>query len=128
MISIFKVRLNDSRIRGDIPLNIKRAAVSTKKCAYPFCPEQEDTRLIPIGIRSKAIRELRFYIPPRCVVCQNHRQFEQWQEGDIRDFELIPYTLANIEDMIDLLRFKPKCLKYEMSGEEIGLLSLKTTC
>lgn len=128
MISIFKVRLNDLRIRGDIPLNIKRAAVSTKKCAYPLCLEQEDTRLIPIGTRSKVIHELCFYIPPRCVACQNHRKFEQWQERDITDFELIPYTLANIEDMIDLLRFKPKCLKYETSGEETDLLSSRNAC
>lgn len=41
----------------------------------------------------------------------------QWKEDDIMDCELIPFSTANIEDMVDLLRFKPKSLKYESSKQ-----------
>lgn len=123
----FVAHQNDSRVKGNILLNVKRAPVSSRTCAYPFCIEQDNTRLISIEIRSKVMHELRFYIPPRSVACQDHRMFVQWKEDDIRDFDLIPYTVANIEEMIDLLRFKPKCLKYDISGEHKGMLFMKTS-
>lgn len=60
---------------------------------------------------------MRFYVPPRGVACQDHREFEQWKDEDIRDCELIPFSVANIEDMFELLRFNPKPLEY-VSGSQ----------
>lgn len=110
-------RSNDSRIKGDILLNIKRGPVSSKKCVHPFCQEQQSLHLVPMNVRSKLIHEMRFYVPPRGVVCDNHRCFGQWVEEDIRDCDLIPYTAVIIEEMVDLLRFKPKSLKYGSSKQ-----------
>lgn len=59
---------------------------------------------------------MRFYVSPRGLVCENHRIFRQWNATDIEDCELIPYTVSNIEDMVDLLRFKPKKLEYVQPG------------
>lgn len=112
----FQASSNDLRINGNIMLSIKRAPISLKKCAYPFCDERENLHIIPIAVRYKLIHELRFYVPPRGVACENHGGFEQWKEEDIRDCENIPYTVANIEDMFELLRLKPKSLKYEHKG------------
>lgn len=78
--------------------------------------DKQNLRLFSIEVRSKLIHEHRFYVPPRSVVCEYHRALGQWKKEDLDDSELIPYTVENIEEMIDLLRFKPKSLKYEDSG------------
>lgn len=102
---------SDSRIKGNVMLNIKRASGSTKNCAYPLCEEKRDLRGIAIALRQKLMDELRFYVPPRGVSCDNHHDFDQWNENDIMDFEALPFSVGYIEDMVDLLRSKSKNLK-----------------
>lgn len=62
------------------------------------------------------MKELRFYVPPRGLVCQNHRAFHQWDVNDLEDCEPIQFTASYIENMVDLLRFKPKKLDKVQSG------------
>lgn len=102
---------SDSRVKGNVVLNIKRASGSTKNCAYPFCDEKNNLHGIPIAVRHQLMSELRFYVPPRGVSCDNHHDFDQWNKNDIIDFEALPFTVEYIEDMVDLLRLKPKYLK-----------------
>lgn len=106
----------DSRIHGQISLNVKRAKISSTNCVHPQCMARENLHLVSICVRYELMKEMRFYVSPRGLVCENHRIFRQWNATDIEDCELIPYTVSNIEDMVDLLRFKPKKLEYVQPG------------
>lgn len=107
---------SDKRIHGDILLNIKRATVSSSKCVHPLCMARQSLHVISIGVRLELMKELRFYVPSRGLVCKDHRVKNQWNETDIENIGLVPFTVSHIEDMVDLLRFQPKKLDYMRSG------------
>lgn len=80
--------------------------------------------MIAIAVRYKLLYETRFYVPPRGVACQNHREFEQWNQNDIVDSENIPFSATNIEDMVDLLRTKLGSLNCKENGMYLIINSL----
>lgn len=57
----------------------------------------------------------RFYVAPRNLVCDLHRDRNSWSEDDLQ-IQTIPFTADYIEDMVDLLRIEPRALKYDLSG------------
>lgn len=57
----------------------------------------------------------RFYIGPRGLCCNLHRKIDSWFTVDIINSNH-PFSCDQIEDMVDLLRFEPKSLNFDLSG------------
>lgn len=57
------------------------------------------------------MKKFRFYIPPRCVVCEHHKNDFAWSQELIGDTDT-PFTVEQIEDMVDLLRLESKPISF----------------
>lgn len=105
----------DLRLTGDISLSIKRAKLSSSICFNPQCLQQVNLRRIPIETRYNLMKKFRFYAAPKCVGCDLHRNMSTWLAADV-DESNYPFTCDQIEDMVDLLRFEPKRLNFDLPG------------
>lgn len=107
--------VNDLRVHGQINLSIKRATCSSSNCAHPLCSEHHEIRRVPIETRFVLMKDIRFYIPPRGLVCELHRRKFEWSSSHVTQSNH-PFSHDQIEDMVDLLRFTPKRLNFDLSG------------
>lgn len=82
---------------------------------HPSCFERSGLQRATLKLRYDIIKNYRFYIARRGLVCDLHGDVNSWVQDDIQD-SYIPFSCENIEDMVDLLRFEPKPLKYGPSG------------
>lgn len=101
-------------MKGGINLSITRSSVSTSKCCFPICDEHSNLHRISHQMRNTILKKFRFYIPSKCVVCGQHGDESVWSEMGT-ELENLPFTVEQIEDMVDLLRIEPKPQLY--SGE-----------
>lgn len=125
------ILLDDLRVRGSIALSINRATISSTNCVHPLCAEKP-LRRATIKTRFDIMKKLRFYIPPRGLACALHNDTASWSEIEV-DNSSYPFTVKQIEEMVDLLRFEPTSLKYDQKGdshlfswEGIGVIFRKT--
>lgn len=116
--------MDDLRVNGGISLSINRAAISSKKCIHPQCPQNIQLRRFSIETRHNLMKTIRFYVAPRALGCDLHRNMNVWSATDINGLNF-PFTKDQIEDMVDLLRFQPKKLNFDLSGWKIGENILK---
>lgn len=107
--------MDDLRATGDIILNIKRAKISSSTCIHPECLEKNHLRIIPIETRYSLMKKFRFYVAPRGLGCDTHRSINAWSATDVSD-SIYPFSRNQIEDMVDLLRFQPKKLNFDLPG------------
>lgn len=103
---------------GNIILNISRARISSTKCCVPFCTKEfpDELHRIPRAIRCEIMKSKRFFIPEKSVACYFHRNYSLWSEIIIPN-ESCAFTVAQIEEMVDLLRFDPKISKDMVQGK-----------
>lgn len=105
----------DLRLIGDISLSINRAKISSSNCIHPQCFERINLRRIPIDLRYNLMKKIRFYVASKCLVCDLHCNNNAWLADDVKDSNF-PFTRNQIEDMVDLLRFEPKRLNFDLPG------------
>lgn len=107
--------MDDLRTTGEIVLNINRAKISSSNCIHPLCSEKNHLRRISLETRYNFMKENRFYVPPRGLGCDLHRNINAWSASDFSD-SIYPFTQNQIHDMVDLLRFQPKKLNFNSPG------------
>lgn len=109
-----------------IELSIKRAQATHSNCCYPSCLNKK-IRTVPHETRLKILKELRFYLPKGVRACTQHFESDAWI--NIVDDEncILNYDKNQIEDMVDVLRAKPKInpTKKKKSAVEEGNFSIQ---
>lgn len=101
----------------NIFLKTKRTAITSRQCAYSGCNERVMNRLHKVNIvtRYDVIMRMGIYIPPRALVCDFHNDYKNWM--GVQNIATLPYTLDQINEMIDLLRLDKESVRGPQPGE-----------
>ncbi|KAF9797232.1 hypothetical protein SFRURICE_006214, partial [Spodoptera frugiperda] len=64
--------------------NFSRAADTHNRCIFLQC-DSSTQRLVPFVLRVRLLKDHKFYIPPRCCICELHLARQSW--SDLLDTE-----------------------------------------
>lgn len=92
---------------AEISLNITKARVSSTKCCVCNVQYPEKLHRISQEMRYEIMKLKRFYIPVNARACQMHSDISVWPGMQIQN-EKSKFTVAQIEEMVDLLISTPK--------------------
>lgn len=92
--------------------NFSRAADTHNRCIFLQC-DSSTQRLVPFVLRVRLLKDHKFYIPPRCRICELHLARQSW--SDLLDTENVirSFTAAQIEDFYELLNDENNTLDSE---------------
>lgn len=114
------INSGDGRVKGEIHLSINRASVSSSNCFFPTCDEISNLHRVPLKMRHHFMQFFRYYIPQRSQTCDHHKNESNWDVLHIESIDK-PFTVARIEDMVDLLRIESKPLTCSGDLEDIHI-------
>lgn len=102
---------------GNIALNISRARISPTKCCVPTFRRESSHELhrLSQNMRYEIMKTKRFFIPEAARACNFHRDSSVWPTINIPN-ENCPFSAAQIEEMVDLLRSDPKPTEDTVQG------------
>lgn len=104
-------------------LSIKRATISTKVCSFPSCGQRSDLHVIPLKTRQEILKHKRFYVTKLVKACSQHLDHKAWMSQRSIEGENT-FTVAQIEDMVDLLRLDSKPENQMTSNVHFKFLTL----
>lgn len=93
----------DTRLRGDIVLDLRRSCTSSSKCSYPTCRAKQDLTKPSHRIRFEVLEKYNFFISDVSKVCPNHSYVDAW----VNVFQMASlnrFSNEQINQVIEILR------------------------